>query len=193
MAVDDLVAQVMDELRERHEADNTLVIFTSDNAFMLGEHGGVVAKDLPYPASTGIPLMMRWPGHVRRGRTTDKLVANIDVTATLLDAAGVHHRTDGHSLLERDSRDALFIESRGSYNEDAAPLLPAFRSVQTPTYHYTEYYKSNTFDLVFREYYDLTADSWELDNRADFLTDEQIAALSDELERYGTCKRAECP
>lgn len=193
MAVDDLVGRLMDELRERGEAENTLVVFTSDNGFMLGEHGGVVGKDLPYPDSTGIPMMMRWPGHFRRGRMTDKPVANIDVSATLLDAAGVHHRTDGHSLLEPGRRTALFTESRGSYSEDDAPLLPGFRSVTTPTYQYTEYYKNNTFDLTFREYYDLTTDSWELDNRADELTDEQIAALSADLQRYGTCKRAECP
>jgi arylsulfatase A-like enzyme len=193
LAVDDLVGGLVATLRRTGELRRTLIVFTSDNGFMLGEHGGVIGKDLPYPASTGIPLIMRWPGHFRAGRTTDKLVANIDVAATLLDAAGVRHRTDGHSLLERGRRDALFTESRGSYNEDDAPLLPAFRSVTTPTYRYAEYYKNNTFDLVFREYYDLTVDPWELDNRADFLTDEQIAALSQDLERYGTCKRAECP
>jgi arylsulfatase A-like enzyme len=193
MAVDELVGRLMDELKERDEVDNTLVVFTSDNGFMLGEHGGVIGKDLPYPDSTGIPLMMRWPGHFRAARRTDKLVANIDVAATLLDAAGVRHRTDGRSLLEPGRRAAFFAESRGSYNEDDAPLLPAFRSVTTPTYRYTEYYKHNTFDLIFREYYDLSVDPWELDNRADFLTDEQISAFSQELERYGTCKRAECP
>src|SRR5688572_7468396 len=88
MAVDDLVARLMDQLKRRREVENTLVVFASDNGFMLGEHGGVVGKDLPYPASTGIPLMMRWPGHIRRGRTSDELVANIDVAATLLEAAG---------------------------------------------------------------------------------------------------------
>ena len=157
------------------------------------EHGGVVAKDLPYPASTRIPMMMRWPGHVRPGRTTDRLVANIDVAPTLFEAAHVHRRTDGHSLLDPDPREALLLESRGSFDEDRAPLLPAFRSVRTPTYRYTEYYRHNTFDLIFREYYDLTTDSWELDNRADELSDEQVAALSQQLQDYGTCQRAECP
>ena len=87
MAVDDLVGRLMDQLKKRDEVDNTLVVFASDNGFMLGEHGGVVAKDLPYPASTRIPMMVRWPGHVRPGRTTRQLVANIDVAATLLEAA----------------------------------------------------------------------------------------------------------
>ena len=63
----------------------------------------------------------------------------------------------------------------------------------TPTYQYTEYYKNNSFDLVFREYYDLTTDSRELDNRADEPSGDQISTLSQDLERYGTCKRAECP
>jgi arylsulfatase A-like enzyme len=193
MAVDDLVGRLLDQLKERDEVDNTLVIFASDNGFMLGEHGGVVAKDLPYPASTRVPMMMRWPGHVRPGRTTDRLVANIDVAPTLFEAAHVRRRTDGHSLLDPDPREALLIESRGSFDEDRAPLLPAFRSVRTPTYRYTEYYRHNTFDLIFREYYDLTTDSWELDNRADELSDEQVAALSQQLEDYGTCQRAECP
>ena len=193
MAVDDLVARLMDQLRKRHEVDNTLVIFASDNGFMLGEHGGVVAKDLPYPASTGVPMMMRWPGHVRRGRTSDELVANIDVAPTLLEAAGMHKRVDGRSLLDPTRREALLLESRGSYNEDRAPLLPAFRSVQTPAYQYTEYYRSNTYDLTFREYYDLSVDPWELENRAGELSDEQIATLSQQLEDYGTCKRTECP
>ena len=193
MAVDELVDRLMDQLKKRDELDNTLVVFASDNGFMLGEHGGVVGKDLPYPASTGIPLMMRWPGHVRPGRTTDRLVGNIDVATTLLRAAGVHHRTDGRPLIGAGSRDALLLESRGSFDEDRAPLLPAFRSVRTPTYRYTEYYRHNTFDLIFREYYDLTIDPWELDNRADELSDEQVASFSQDLERYGTCKRAECP
>jgi arylsulfatase A-like enzyme len=65
--------------------------------------------------------------------------------------------------------------------------------VRTPDYRYTEYYRHNTFDLVFREYYDLTVDPWELENRADELPPEQVAALSQQLQDYGTCRRAECP
>jgi len=193
MAVDELVGRLMDELKERDEAEDTLVVFTSDNGFMLGEHGGVVGKDLPYPASTGIPLLVRWPGHVRARRTSTKLVANLDVAATLLDAAGVRRRTDGRSLLDRRRREALLVESRGSYGEDAAPLLPAFRSLRTPSYRYAEYYRHGTDDLTFREYYDLGVDPWELENRAGSLTEDQIAALSEQLRRYGVCKRTACP
>src|SRR5688572_7125380 len=144
-AVDEMVARLMEALRKRGEAENTLVVFTSDNGFMLGEHGGVVGKDLPYPASTRIPLLIRWPGHLRRGRTSAKLVGNIDVATTLLDAAGVQHETDGRSLLSPGRRKALLVESRGSYSEDRAPRLPAFRSLLTKDYRYAEYYQHNTF------------------------------------------------
>jgi arylsulfatase A-like enzyme len=193
MAVDEMVGRLMQELRRRREAENTLVVFTSDNGFMLGEHGGVVGKDLPYPASTGIPLLARWPGRFRAGRENAKLVANIDVAATMLDAAGVERQTDGRSLLERGRRAALLVESRGSYSEDRAPRLPAFRSLLTKGYRYAEYYRHNTFDLIFREYYNRGIDPWELENRAPELTPERRQELSDRLKEYGTCKGRSCP
>jgi hypothetical protein len=115
------------------------------------------------------------------------------VAATLLDAAGVRRRTDGRSLLEAGRREALLVESRGSYSEDSAPLLPAFRSLRTPSYRYAEYYRHGTYDLTFREYYDLSIDPWELENRAETLSTDEVATLSQQLERYGACKRAECP
>ena len=192
-AVDEMVARLMQELRRRREVENTLVVFTSDNGFMLGEHGGVVGKDLPYPASTGIPLLVRWPGHFRARRENAKLVANIDVAATVLDAAGVEHQTDGRSLLERGRRSALLVESRGSYSEDRAPRLPAFRSLLTKSYRYAEYYRHGTFDLMFREYYNRGIDPWELENRAPELTPERRQELSDQIKEYGTCKGRSCP
>ncbi|MGH2838864.1 MAG: sulfatase family protein [Thermoleophilaceae bacterium] len=193
IAVDEMVRRLMDELRKQGEAENTLVVFTSDNGFMLGEHGGVVGKDLPYPASTGIPLLVRWPGHFRAGRKNSKLVANIDVAATLLDAAGVERQTDGRSLLEPGRRSALLVESRGSYSEDRAPRLPGFRSILTKNYRFAEYYRHDTFDLMFREYYNLGIDPWELENRAPELSPERRAELSDRLEEYGTCRGSSCP
>ena len=193
LAVDEMVGSLLDELKDRGETDDTLVVFTSDNGFMLGEHGGVVGKDLPYPASTGIPLLVRWPGQFRAGRTSAKLVANIDVAATLLDAAGVRRQTDGRSLLEPARRRVLFVESRGSYKEDRAPRLPAFRSLRTSGYRFAEYYRHGSSELIFREYYDLRADPWELENQAPTLSLERIAALSSRLEEYGTCNGRACP
>ena len=194
MAVDEMVGRLMAELREQGEAENTLVVFTSDNGFMLGEHGGVVGKDLPYPAATRVPLLVRWPGHVPARRTTTKLVANIDVTATLADAAGVEHPTDGQSLLERGGRAELLVESLGSYREDRAPYLPAFLSLRTADYRYAEYYRQGTQGgVIFREYYDLVADPWELENQADALPPEQVSALSARLDEVAACAGRACP
>jgi arylsulfatase A-like enzyme len=193
MAVDQMVGRLMNELKKRKETASTLVVFTSDNGFMLGEHGGVVGKDLPYPASTRIPLLVRWPGHFRPRRTSAKLVANIDVATTLLDAAGVDRQTDGRSLLERGRRQSLLVESRGSYAEDRAPRLPAFQSLRTANFRYAEYYRHNTSDLIFREYYDLRDDPWELENQAEALSPERRAELSQQLKDFGACKGRACP
>ena len=193
MAVDQLVDRILDELRRRGEADNTLVVFTSDHGYMLGEHGGVVGKDLPYTASTQIPLLLRWPGHAPEGGTNSNLVASIDVPTTLLAVARVDQQTDGRSLLAPGSHEALLAESRGSFAEDGAALMPAFQSMRTATYRYAEYYTERTFDLIFREYYDLTTDPWELENKADTLTPEQIAELSGQLAQYGVCAGRSCP
>ena len=193
-AVDEMIGRLLDEIKARREVDNTLVVFTSDNGFMFGEHGGVVGKDLPYPASTHVPLLARWPGHFRRGRTNSKVVTNIDVAATLLEAAGLARReTDGRSLLARGRREALFVESRGSYNEDGARALPGFRSVTTDDYRYAEYYRNGSYDLLFREYYDLNHDPWELTNVVSALDEARIGELSATLAQYGTCRGRACP
>jgi arylsulfatase A-like enzyme len=189
-----MIGRLLDEIKARREVDNTLVVFTSDNGFMFGEHGGVVGKDLPYPASTHVPLLARWPGHFRRGRTNSKFVTNIDVAATVLEAAGLGRReTDGRSLLARGRRSELFVESRGSYNEDGARALPAFRSVTTDDYRYAEYYRNGSYDLLFREYYDLNNDPWELTNVVSGLDPARIGELSATLEQYGTCRGRACP
>jgi arylsulfatase A-like enzyme len=193
MSVDEMVGRLLDELKKRREVDNTLVIFTSDNGFMFGEHGGVVGKDLPYLPSTRIPMIARWPGHFRAGGSNDELVANIDVAPTMLEAAGIDRETDGRSLLARGRRSALLTESRGSYNEDGARSLPAFRSVLTPTFRYAEYYRNGSYDLLFREYYDLSVDPWELQNTAPSLDPARVAELSGTLEQYGTCRGRACP
>ena len=193
MAVDQLVERVLNEVRRTGEADNTMVVYTSDNGYMLGEHGGVIGKDLPYPGSTRIPLLVRWPRYMPAGQINANLFANIDVPRTMLDAAGIEHNTDGRSLFDAVPRDALFLEHRGSYGEDGSALMPAFETVRTPGYRYTEYYVNGTYDLLFREYYDLSVDPWELENQVDALPPEQLDALSQQLAEYRNCDGSACP
>jgi arylsulfatase A-like enzyme len=192
IAVDDMVARLMDELRARREYDNTLVVFTSDNGFLLGEHGGLAHKDLPYLPATQIPLLVRWPGQVAPGRESRRPVTNVDVATTLLEAAGVEPDTDGRSLFETERRGELFMEHHGGYNgePDALPL-PPWRSILARRYRYTEYYENGS--VIAREYYDHGIDPWELENRAPELTLERIAVLSARLDDYARCRGRACP
>ena len=139
-AVDEMVGRLMDALKDRDEADNTLVVFTSDNGFMLGEHGGVVGKDLPYPASTGIPLLVRWPGHFRAGpherEARREHRRGHDAARRRRDRRA---RPTAGRCSSRGRRKALLVESRGSYSEDRAPraagvpLDPHGRTTATPS------------------------------------------------------------
>ncbi|NMC20822.1 MAG: sulfatase, partial [Thermogutta sp.] len=85
--VDRNVGRVLDYLDESGLADNTVVIYTSDQGFYLGEHGWF-DKRFMYEESFRTPLLVRWPGHVKPGGVCEKLVMNLDFAETFLDIAG---------------------------------------------------------------------------------------------------------
>src|SRR6185503_5969090 len=98
LAVDDLVARVVAVLEETGTLANTIVIFTSDNGFLMGEHR--LEGKLPhYQPSIGVPLLVRGPG-IRAGVTQHALVSNVDLAATVADVAGAEPDApiDGRSL-----------------------------------------------------------------------------------------------
>ena len=103
LAVDEGVQGIVDELRRRGELDNTLIVFTSDNGFFLGQHRIRSGKIRHYEDASRVPLLMRGPG-VPRGATVRKQVANIDLAATILDAGRARARpragSTGVSLLD---------------------------------------------------------------------------------------------
>ena len=86
-SVDENVGRVLDYLDESGLADNTIVIYTSDQGFYLGDHGWF-DKRFMYEESLRMPLVVRWPGHVKPGLVSDELVLNLDFAETFLDAAG---------------------------------------------------------------------------------------------------------
>lgn len=98
-SVDDQVGRVLDYLERHGLAQNTLVVYCSDQGFLLGEHG-LYDKRFMYEESFRTPLLMAWPGHIRPGSECRALVQNIDWAPTLLDAAGVAvpEEMDGRSL-----------------------------------------------------------------------------------------------
>ena len=86
--IDDNVGKLMAELERRGVANNTIVIYSSDQGFFLGDHGWF-DKRWMYEESIRTPLLVRWPGVVKPGSVADQLVMNLDFAQTLLDVAQV--------------------------------------------------------------------------------------------------------
>jgi arylsulfatase A-like enzyme len=162
-SVDDLVAAVVDALRDTNKLDNTVLIYTSDNGFLFGDHR-LIGKTAAYEGSIKVPLLMRGPGIPER-ETRDQLVNNLDLVATILDLAGAKPGVplDGKSLkpLLADAkapwRSAILIESPVTRFERASNR---YAGVRTTTRKYVKY------DGGFEELFDLAADPHELRNKA---------------------------
>ena len=109
-SVDRIVASLIAQLRRNGQLDNTYVIFQSDNGLEHGEHG-VFDKDVPWDRSVRVPMIIRGPGF-EPGATRSDLTANVDMPATILDAANVPPPLppDGHSLLSDYRRQYLLLE-----------------------------------------------------------------------------------
>jgi arylsulfatase A-like enzyme len=158
MSVDDLVLRLRSSLRSLGEERETLVFYLSDNGFMWGDHG-LTGKNLPYSAAVKAPLLVRWPGHMEGGRSK-RLVANIDLAPTIFQATRVQPPSspiDGRSLFSPRARKTLLLEHWGSRGR------PAWASLRSESFHFVQYY-GETGKVIFREYYDLRTDPWELRN-----------------------------
>ena len=189
MAVDEGVAQIVEALRRNGQLDNTLIVFLSDNGFMHGEHRALAEKVLPYEESIRVPLVLRGPG-VPRGRIDHRLVANVDVTSTILDATDVPpgRVQDGRSLLElladpgaEWGRDILIENGNGANG------VPTYRGIRNYRFLYVEHRTTGE-----RELYDLQKDPFELQSldghaavREGAARPPHAAALAGALRRRG--------
>ena len=99
-SIDDNVGRVLDYLDDSGLAENTIVIYTSDQGFYLGEHGWF-DKRFIYNESFKIPLLIRWPNQITAGITNDEMVQNLDFAQTFLEAAQIEIPEDmqGESLI----------------------------------------------------------------------------------------------
>ncbi|GAA0317923.1 hypothetical protein GCM10010302_66230 [Streptomyces polychromogenes] len=195
LSVDDAVQAFKDKLQALGQLENTLVIYIGDNGFSWGDHGWT-AKSVPYRPAHEVPFYLSWPAGGRgAGTQDDRIVANIDIAPTLLDAAGITPAApqDGRSLLSSHSRDHLLVEwwKQGT----ATGGTPTWSSYVAKDEQYTEYYDlrtdasgtvSGTGQVTFREYYDLAADPYQLTNLLHGATPAQeqalgIPALADRL------------
>ncbi|MBA9002207.1 sulfatase family protein [Thermomonospora cellulosilytica] len=171
-SVDDLFRALWNELAAQNALDDTLIIVVSDNGYCWADHGWT-SKSVPYAPSTRIPLTIHWPaGGLRPGHRDDRLVANIDIAPTVLDAAGVAPAAgmDGRSLLRSGDRDGLLLEW---WKEGGGQAGHSWAATVTRHFQYTEHYDLELDDgripedggeIVHREYYDLRTDPHQLTN-----------------------------
>ena len=164
LSVDQGVRRIVRALERAGVLENTLLVFTSDNGYLIGEHRVRESKVLPYEPSIRVPLLMRGPG-IPRGVTRSQLVWNGDLAPTILEATGARAAwpTDGMSLLPfardpsaRSGRDIL-LEGPSLPRTGGEPL---FTGLRTAGHKYAEY-RSGEVEL-----YDLERDPDELRNLA---------------------------
>ena len=167
-SVDDAVGDILQVLEEQGIADNTVVIYTSDQGFFLGEHGWY-DKRLMYEESLQIPVLMRYPSIIKGGIVEDRMIANIDFAETLLDLAHIPIPEDmqGVSLLpllrgERtpEWREATYYHY---YEYPGWHYVKRHYGIRTQRYKLIHYYH----DTDEWELYDLVEDPEEMHNRYD--------------------------
>lgn len=165
MSVDDSVRNLMQALARTGQASNTLVFFISDNGYLHGEHS-LQGKTTPYLPSVRVPLMLRWPVGSPRGVVDDRIVANIDIAPTVMDALDLPvsgDEMDGRSLLDASwERDRLLLEHWAR----AKRTTPDWSGLVAPDHQYVEYYEDQDVggEPIFAEYYNIAADPYQLDN-----------------------------
>ncbi len=166
-SVDDSVGRILDTLEAQGLADDTIVIYTSDQGWYLGEHGWY-DKRWMYEESFRTPLLLSWPGVVEPGRRTELLSQNIDLAPTFLEIIGVEAppRMQGRSLLPvLEAADDAEVEDIGwrdalyyRYYESQGPhKVPKHEGVRTRRYKLMVFPELNEVEL-----YDLEVDPDEL-------------------------------
>lgn len=183
ISIDEGVGDLIKALEDAKQLDNTVFVFTSDNGYFWGDHGGLGDKRWAYEPSIRIPFIVRYPKLAKAGSTVPQMVMNIDVAPTFLDLAGVKVPADiqGRSfapLLRGETagwRTAMLTEY---YLE--APNVPTWHSVRTDQWKYIQYDGHPEWD----ELYDLKNDPNELKNRIkDESAAETLKTLKSELSR----------
>jgi N-acetylglucosamine-6-sulfatase len=186
LAVDEGVARIVAELRATGRLADTVLIFTSDNGFMTGQHRVPSGKILAYEPSIRVPLLMRGPG-IPAGVREHRLVWNGDLAPTILDVAGAQapFPLDGRSLLAPAPADrTILLEGPPEPHTNG---LPRFVGLRTARFKYIEHLWGA------RELYDLRSDPDETRNLARSPALAGVKArLALRLARLRGCAGARC-
>ena len=162
--VDDSVGKLMKYLKDSGLSENTIVIYSSDQGFYLGDHGWY-DKRWMYDESMKMPLIVKWPGVTKPGAINRDLVQNLDYAETFLDIAGVKVPDDmqGRSLVPllrgktpSDWRTELYYHY---YGFPAVHMVARHLGVRGKRYKLIHFYQMDEW-----EFYDLKSDPDELKN-----------------------------
>ena len=185
--VDYSIGMVLDELKKQGIEDNTVIIFSSDNGYFNGSHG-LGSKVLPYEESVRCPLIIKDPRHKKGGeiRKTAMLSANVDITATILDLAGleVPDVYDGKSLLPLLCNPKKQVRTSLPITQVWGPDETHCFSIIDEQYKYIYwYYEDENKELKpTEELFDLKNDPYEIVNIA--VDSKHIAALNKMRKKY---------
>jgi arylsulfatase A-like enzyme len=179
-SIDDNVGRLLDYLDEEGLTDNTLIIYTSDQGFFLGDHGWY-DKRFMYEESLRMPFILRFPREVAPGTVNDDIVLNLDFAPLFLDVAGVAVPDDMqgssfrpllHGETPEDWREAMYYRY---WMHKAHHNVYAHYGLRTKTHKLIYYYSDalgqagaidETYDPEW-ELFDLEADPYELNNVVD--------------------------
>src|SRR6185503_466696 len=163
-SVDDNVGRVLAFLDSSGLARNTIVIYTSDQGFFLGDHG-MFDKRFMYEESLRMPFLVRWPGVIRAGSRIAAMGLNVDFAPTFLEAAGVRvpSTMQGRSMVPvlrgrtpRDWRTSMYYRY---YHDPGDHNTRAHYGVRTLTHKLIYFWKKDQWEL-----FDLVRDPFELHN-----------------------------
>lgn len=184
--VDESVGRLLQYLKDSGLEENTVVVYSSDQGFYLGDHGWF-DKRWMYDESLKMPLIVKWPGTTKPGSRSQELVQNLDYAETFLEMAGAEIPADmqGKSLVpllkgERPQwRDAIYYH----YHEyPSVHMVARHYGIRTKRYKLIHFYQFGEW-----EFYDLDSDPDELTNRyADPKQRSVIEQLKVDLEQLRT-------
>lgn len=179
-SVDDNIGRLLDYLDESGLAENTVVIYSSDQGFYLGEHGWF-DKRWMYEESLHMPFIVKWPGVTKPGAVNTDMVQNIDFAETFLDMAGLGIPADmqGQSIVPilkgkrlDDWRKSIYYHY---YEYPGAHMVQKHNGVRTERYKLINYY-----ELGEKELFDLELDPKEMKN---MYNDPEYAQTQTRLEQ----------
>jgi len=149
-SVDDSVGRIMDYLEKNGLEKNTVVVYSSDQGFYLGEHGWFDKRWI-FEESIHMPFIIRWPGVVMPGSRPDAMIQNIDYAPTLVEAAGgvVPSSLHGRSFLPilRGETPADWRTSIYYRYYDSGWGIPQHNGVRTKDYTLVHYFEADEWDL----------------------------------------------